>query len=108
MAKKNKEMSKYETARVLGARALQISEGAPLCIKLSDKELEEINYDPYRVAKIELEKGKIPLGVIIKETKTNISDEVLKHEAEVAKLEKELNISEEKDTDADAEPETDD
>ena len=57
------EHCKYEKSRIIGARALQITEGAPLLIKLSKKELEELNYSAFEVAKLEYEKGVIPIDV---------------------------------------------
>ncbi|MBS3167767.1 DNA-directed RNA polymerase subunit K [Candidatus Woesearchaeota archaeon] len=59
----NGKLTKYEKARILGARALQISQGAPLLVKLSEKDLERINYSPIEIAKIELEKGVIPMDI---------------------------------------------
>jgi DNA-directed RNA polymerase subunit K/omega len=56
--------TKYEKARIIGARALQISMGAPFMIKLGKKELEEIKYNPVRIATMEYEKGIIPLAVV--------------------------------------------
>ncbi len=68
MAKANKEpeqkLTKYEKARVLGSRALQISMGAPFLIKLDEKDLEKIRYDPLEIAKKEMEAGLIPISVI--------------------------------------------
>ncbi|HLP79750.1 MAG TPA: DNA-directed RNA polymerase subunit K [Acidobacteriota bacterium] len=58
------EFTKYEMAQMIGARALQISMGAPFKVKLSEKELEKIKYNPIEIAKIEFEKGVIPLRVI--------------------------------------------
>jgi DNA-directed RNA polymerase subunit K len=55
--------TKYETARMLGGRALQIAMGAPFLIKISDKELEGIHYNPIEIAKLELEKGVLPITV---------------------------------------------
>ncbi len=55
--------TKYERARTIGARALQISMGAPILIKLSKKELEKINYNPIEIAKKELENKVIPLTI---------------------------------------------
>ena len=55
--------TKYEKARLVGARALQISMGAPLLIKLNEEELEKINYNPIEIAKIELEKGILPITI---------------------------------------------
>lgn len=57
------EFTKYERARMLGSRALQISMGAPFMVKLSKKQLEEIHYNPIEIAKIEFEKGVIPITV---------------------------------------------
>jgi DNA-directed RNA polymerase subunit K/omega len=58
-----KKYTKYEKARILGSRALQIASGAPFLIKLSKKKLEEIGYDPLKIAKLEFEKGVIPITV---------------------------------------------
>ena len=55
--------TKYETARILGARALQISMGAPFLIKLKKKDLEEIKYNPVEIAKKEFKEGIIPITV---------------------------------------------
>lgn len=57
------KFTKYERARMLGARALQISMGAPFLVKLTKKQLEELHYDPLAIAKLEFEKGKVPLDV---------------------------------------------
>lgn len=55
--------TKYEKARIIGSRALQISMGAPFLVKLTKKQLEEIEYNPIKIAKIEFEKGVIPITV---------------------------------------------
>ncbi len=55
--------TKYERARIIGSRALQISQGAPLLIKLSKKELEELKYNPVEIALKEYDEGVIPLDV---------------------------------------------
>ncbi len=55
--------SKYEVARILGARALQIAMNAPLLIKLSKEDLEEIRYDALKIAEIEFESGVLPISV---------------------------------------------
>ncbi|MBN2422800.1 DNA-directed RNA polymerase subunit K [Candidatus Woesearchaeota archaeon] len=57
------EYTKYEKARMIGSRALQISQGAPFLIKLSKKELEDIQYSPLEIAKKEFEAGVIPITV---------------------------------------------
>jgi len=57
------EFTKYERARLIGSRALQISMGAPFMVKLSPKELEDIGYNPIEIAKLEFEKGVLPITV---------------------------------------------
>jgi len=53
----------FEKARLIGARALQISMGAPFAVTLSDEELAKLNYNPIAIAKLEYEQGKIPIDV---------------------------------------------
>lgn len=53
----NKRLTRFEMARVLGARALQISLGAPLLVKIKE-------FDPWEIAKKELIDGKMPLVVV--------------------------------------------
>lgn len=55
--------TKFEVARMLGSRALQISMGAPFLVKLSEKQLEELSYNPIEIAKLELEQDALPLTV---------------------------------------------
>jgi len=57
------EQTKYEQARIIGARALQISMGAPFMIKLSDEDLSKIGYNPIEIAKMEYKQGLIPISV---------------------------------------------
>ena len=57
-------LTKYEKARIIGARSLQISMGAPFLIKLTQKRLEELHYDPLEIAKLEFEQGIIPIEVL--------------------------------------------
>ena len=56
-------LTKYEKARIIGARSLQISMGAPLLLKLTPKKLEELQYDPLEIAKLEFEEGIIPIDI---------------------------------------------
>ncbi len=58
------KLTKYEKARIIGARSMQISMGAPMMVKLTTKKLEDIGYDPLEIAKMEFEEGVIPLDVI--------------------------------------------
>jgi DNA-directed RNA polymerase subunit K len=50
------EYTRYEKARIIGARALQISRGAPVMIKTDEK-------DPILIAEQEFEQGVIPIDV---------------------------------------------
>ncbi len=50
--------TRFEKARIIGARALQISMGAPVLIDLS----EGIT-DPVKIAELEFEEGAIPITV---------------------------------------------
>ncbi len=55
--------TKYEQARIIGARALQISMGAPFMVKLTDEDLSKIGYNPIEIAKLEYKQGLIPIVV---------------------------------------------
>lgn len=57
------KFTKYEKARLIGARALQLSMGAPILIKLSEEELENLMYDPIKIAKLEFEKNILPIAI---------------------------------------------
>jgi DNA-directed RNA polymerase subunit K len=57
------QLTRYETARILGARALQIAMNAPLLIKIEKEDLEKVKYDSLKIAEIELESGILPISV---------------------------------------------
>ena len=57
------ELTKYELARIIGARALQLAHGAPPLTKV------EKDADVMTIAEQELEKKVIPLVVLRKESK---------------------------------------
>ena len=94
-------LTKYERARIIGARALQIAMNAPVLIKLSKEKLEEINYDAIKIAEIELDSDALPISVKrpmpkkneeeLKRSKENkisdkkIEEEERKEEEEIAK-----------------------
>ena len=67
MSKEAKEMiesfSKYERARILGARALQIAMNAPLLIKISPEDLEKIKFDSLKIAEVELNSNILPISI---------------------------------------------
>ena len=56
-------LTKYEKARIIGARALQIAMGAPTLLKMKKKELEAINYSPVELAKLEMERDVLPITI---------------------------------------------
>ncbi|MFA5175851.1 MAG: DNA-directed RNA polymerase subunit K [Candidatus Nanoarchaeia archaeon] len=60
---KDFKFTKYEVARIIGARALQIAMGAPLLLKLKPEELDKLNYNPIEIAKLELTKGILPITI---------------------------------------------
>jgi DNA-directed RNA polymerase I, II, and III subunit RPABC2 len=53
----SKYMTKYERARVLGTRALQISLNAPVLVEIGNET------DPLKIAQMELRERKIPIIV---------------------------------------------
>ena len=57
------KFTKYERARIIGARALQIGMGAPFLLKFSKKDLEKINYSPVEISKMEFAKGILPISI---------------------------------------------
>jgi DNA-directed RNA polymerase subunit K len=57
------DYTKYEKARIIGARALQIAMGAPFLVKLSKKDIEELKYNPIAIAKLEFEKNLLPITI---------------------------------------------
>ena len=61
--RKSGEYTKYERARLIGARALQISQGAPILLELHEGDLEQMKFNPVEIAKREFEAGVLPLDV---------------------------------------------
>ena len=57
------QYTKYEKARLIGARALQISMGAPFLIKLEKKDLEQLKYNPVKIATMEFDKDILPISI---------------------------------------------
>lgn len=52
------KFTKFERARIIGARSLQLAMGAPLLIKRPSN-----LFDPIRIAEIELKKDVLPITV---------------------------------------------
>lgn len=57
------EFTKYEKARIIGARALQIAMGAPILLKMKKEDYEKLKYNPINIAKKEFDEGTIPMTV---------------------------------------------
>ncbi len=58
-----RNFTKYEEARILGARALQIAMNAPLLIKINQDDLEKIKFDALKIAEVEFNSGILPISV---------------------------------------------
>lgn len=58
-----KNLTRYERARIIGARALQIAMNAPLLIKITPEDLEKIKFDALKIAEVELDSGILPISV---------------------------------------------
>lgn len=56
---KKLDLTKYEKARVIGARALQLAMGAPPLVEIPEGEVNAL-----AVAKLEFEKNVVPLQVV--------------------------------------------
>lgn len=51
--------TRFEKARIIGARALQITMGAPVLIKVKKGVI-----DPVNIAQMEFDKGVLPISVL--------------------------------------------
>jgi DNA-directed RNA polymerase subunit K len=58
-----KDFTRFEIARILGARALQISMDAPLLMNISDEELNAMHFDALKIATKEFNSGVLPISV---------------------------------------------
>jgi len=96
--------TKYEIARILGARSLQLAMDAPVLLKLTPKEEDDLNYDTLKIAERELENDVLPITVkrpLPKKSEKDVkklTEEEIKEklEKEKEKREKELEKLEEK------------
>jgi len=55
--------TKFEVARIIGARALQIAMDAPLLMKVSEDKLKEMKYDSIRIAELEFSENVLPIAI---------------------------------------------
>lgn len=88
----HEKFTKYERARILGARALQIAMNAPLLLKIDSEDLEKINYDALKIAEIELNSDVLPIS--IKAPMPKRKEGALKR-AKAAKISEEEKLKEE-------------
>ena len=82
--------TRYEKARILGARALQISANAPILLKLSKEKLESLNYDPIKIAELEFQENVLPITVKRPLPRRIAAKLIEPKEVEIAKEEKEI------------------
>lgn len=59
----SQDFTRYEKARILGARALQIAMNAPLLIKINQDDLEKIKFDALKIAETELNSNVLPISI---------------------------------------------
>ncbi|MCS7386080.1 MAG: DNA-directed RNA polymerase subunit K [archaeon GB-1867-005] len=76
------KLTRYERARIIGARALQISMGAPVLIDIP----EDIE-DPLTIAEMELEMGILPITIRRRSPDGRWQDIPLKWLLELKKIE---------------------
>ena len=108
-----KKYTRYEIARILGARSLQLAMDAPVLLKLSKEDEEELNFDTLKTAEKELTAEVLPITIkrpLPKKSEKTIKklseDEVKeKLEKQEEKKEKEIAI-EKKKIEAEKEEET--
>ena len=93
------KFTKYEIARIIGARALQIVMDAPLLVKITEEKLKEMHYDAIRIAEYELKENVLPIAIHrpsprkSKDKLTSVKEDNLSDEELIAKaqeVEKEI------------------
>lgn len=90
------QFTKYEKARIIGARALQLSMNAPILLKLAKEDFERLNYDPLKIAEKEFEEGVLPITVE-RPFPLKVETDLKKIEKEkiLKEIDKEANVEEE-------------
>ena len=61
--KQKEQFTKYEIARIVGARALQIAMDAPLILKITESELKAIKYNALEIAEREFNEDALPISI---------------------------------------------
>jgi len=93
--------TKYETARILGARSLQLAMDAPVLLKMSKDEEDRLNFDTLKIAERELESGVLPITVRrplpkrSEKTVKKLSEEEIKEKLEKEEKEREKQAAKE-------------
>ena len=93
--KQEQEFTRYEIARIIGARALQIAMDAPLLLNIPEEELKNMRFDAIKIAEKEFSSGVLPIA-INRPTPTRKKDKLAKikeekvTDAEILKKEKEI------------------
>ncbi len=97
------KFTRYEIARILGARSLQLAMDAPVLLKLSKEEEDELNYDTLKIAEKELESEILPITIRrplpkkSEKTIKKLSEEEVKEKLEKqAEMQRKLTEKEEK------------
>ncbi len=95
------QFTKYEIARIIGARALQIAMDAPPLLKLSEDELKLMKYDALKIAEREFKENVLPITInrpIPKKAKAKLEiikeDTVSDEELQAREKEEEKEIAE--------------
>jgi DNA-directed RNA polymerase subunit K len=96
------KFTRYEIARILGARSLQLAMDAPVLLKLNEEEKDELNFDTLRTAEKELVAEVLPITVKrplpkkSEKTIKKLSEEEVKEKLEKQEEKKEKEIAIEK------------
>jgi len=96
------KFTRYEIARILGARSLQLAMDAPVLLKLSKEDEEELNFDTLKTAEKELTAEVLPITIKrplpkkSEKTIKKLSEEEVKEKLEKQEEKKEKEIQQEK------------
>jgi len=88
LEKLQEKFTRYEIARILGARSLQLAMDAPVLLKLSKEDIDKLNYDSLKIAEKELESEVLPITIKrplpkkSEKTVKKLSDEEIKEKLE--------------------------
>ncbi len=63
MKQQTMKYTKYEKARIIGARALQIAMGAPILVKMKEEDFIALRYNPVNIARKEFDDNVLPISI---------------------------------------------